>query len=266
MGIYHIPSLVDSKVSRMVSDNMAIRIVDLEMDFGEVKAVDGLSLDVRKGELFGLLGPNGAGKTTTINVLVGLLKPTGGKAEMGGYDIIDHHKEITRLIGVCPQETAVFPYLTARENIEFFGDLHGILKDKLKKDTEGFLKMVGLEEHADRKVGTFSGGMKHRVSLLMALISHPEISFLDEPTVGLDPNSRHAVWDFIKGFKDEGKTVILTTHYMEEAEHLCDRIGIIDRGKLIVLGTPQELMEKHGGKNLEDVFIALTGRGLREDD
>ena len=266
MEIYHIPSLVDSKVSRMVSDNVAIRIEDLEMDFGEVKAVDGLSLEVKKGELFGLLGPNGAGKTTTINVLVGLLEPTGGKAEMGGLDVHVQHNEITHLIGVCPQEIAVFPYLTARENIEYFGDLHGIPKDKLIKDTEEFLRMVELEEHADRKVGTLSGGMKHRVSLVMALINRPEISFLDEPTVGLDPNSRHAVWDFIKGFKDEGKTVILTTHYMEEAEHLCDRIGIIDRGKLIALGTTEELMDKHGGKNLEEVFINITGRGLREDE
>jgi ABC-2 type transport system ATP-binding protein len=244
----------------------AIKIDNLSKRFGDVQAVNGLDLEVEKGELFGLLGPNGAGKTTTINILVGLLEPSSGSVEVGGYDIKAQSEKIRELIGVCPQEMGVFPYLTGRENVEFFGELHIMPKEALRKDVEVLLDKMGLTEDADRKVKEYSGGMKRRVSLIMALVSQPDIAFLDEPTVGLDPQSRHAVWDFIEDYRKKRKTIILTTHYMEEAERLCDRIGIMDQGKLIALGTPESLMKEHDAHNLEDVFIKLTGRKLRDGD
>jgi len=242
-----------------------IIIDDLVKKFEDVTAVDGINLQVSKGELFGLLGPNGAGKTTTINVLCGLLKPTSGSATVGGYDVQKETSKVKELIGVCPQDTPVYPYLTGRENAEFFGNLHAMPKEKLKKNVDALLQRLSLLEDSKRRVGKYSGGMKRRLNLILALVHDPEIAFLDEPTVAMDPQSRHAVWDFIRDLKKNGKTVILTTHYMEEAETLCDRIGIIDHGKLIALGTPTALMRKYKAKNLEDVFIQLTGRKIREE-
>ena len=242
----------------------AIVIDKLTKKFEDVTAVDGLSLEVEKGELFGLLGPNGAGKTTTINVLCCILEPTSGSVSVGGYDVRKEPEKVKELIGVCPQDTAVFPYLTGRENVELFGNLHAMPKEKLKKSTDGLLERMSLSEDAKRRVGKYSGGMRRRINLIMALVHDPEIAFLDEPTVGMDPQSRRAVWDFIKGLKKQNKTIILTTHYMEEAEELCDRVGIIDYGKLIALGAPEQLKAKSGAKNLEEVFIQLTGRRIRE--
>jgi len=243
----------------------AIVIESLVKKFEDVTAVDGINLQVSKGELFGLLGPNGAGKTTTINVLCGLLKHTSGSATVGGYDVQKETSKVKELIGVCPQDTPVYPYLTGRENAEFFGNLHAMPKEKLKKNVDALLQRLSLLEDSKRRVGKYSGGMKRRLNLILALVHDPEIAFLDEPTVAMDPQSRHAVWDFIRDLKKNGKTVILTTHYMEEAETLCDRIGIIDHGKLIALGTPTALMRKYKAKNLEDVFIQLTGRKIREE-
>lgn len=227
--------------------------------------MDNLSLQVESGELFGLLGPNGAGKTTIINVLCGLIKPTSGSATVGGYDVQKEVSKVKALIGVCPQETALYPYLTGIENIELFGNLYMMNKGSLKKRCEQLLKKMGLEDDAKRRVAKYSGGMKRRLSLILALIHDPEIAFLDEPTVAMDPQSRHAVWDFITELKKEDKTIILTTHYMEEAEELCDRVGIIDHGKLIALGTSKDLISKNNVKNLEEVFIKLTGRKIREE-
>jgi ABC-2 type transport system ATP-binding protein len=230
----------------------------------DVTAVDGLTIKVMEGELFGLLGPNGAGKTTLINMLCGLTKPTAGSAEVAGYDIVNEITKVKDKIGVCPQETALFLYLTGRENLELFGSLYMMPKDVLKRRSQELLAGVGLLEDANRRVGKYSGGMKKRLSLICALVQEPEIAFLDEPTVAMDPQSRHAVWDFIRDLAKDGKTVILTTHYMEEAQELCDRVGIIDHGKLIALGTPVELMEKYSARQLEDVFLQLTGRNIRE--
>ncbi|MDH5438408.1 MAG: ATP-binding cassette domain-containing protein [Candidatus Bathyarchaeota archaeon] len=244
---------------------VAIVIDNLTKRFEDVTAVDGLSLEVEKGELFGLLGPNGAGKTTTINVLCGLLEPTSGSVRVGGCDAQKELNKVKELIGVCPQDTAVFSYLTGRENVELFGNLHAMPKEKLKKNTEELLRKLDLLDDANRRVGKYSGGMRRRLNLIMALVNDPEIAFLDEPTVAMDVQSRHAVWDFIKDLKKQNKTVILTTHYMEEAEELCDRVGIIDYGKLIALGTPEQLKDKFGAKNLEKVFIQLTGRRIREE-
>ena len=249
----------------MIMKEVAIVIDNLTKRFEDVTAVNGLSLEVEKGELFGLLGPNGAGKTTTINVLCGLLEPTSGSVSVGGYDAQKELDKVKELIGVCPQDTAVFSYLTGRENVELFGNLHAMPKEKLKKNTEELLRKLDLLDDANRRVGKYSGGMRRRLNLIMALVNDPEIAFLDEPTVAMDVQSRHAVWDFIKDLKKQNKTVILTTHYMEEAEELCDRVGIIDYGKLIALGTPEQLKDKFGAKNLEKVFIQLTGRRIREE-
>lgn len=242
-----------------------IVIENLTKKFEDVTAVDGLSLEIEKGELFGLLGPNGAGKTTAIKVLCGLLEPSSGSAHVGGYDVRKDTSKVKELIGVCPQDTAAYSFLSGRENVELFGNLHAVPKEKLKKNTDGLLEKMSLIEDANRRFGKYSGGMKRRINLIMALVHDPEIAFLDEPTVAMDPQSRHAVWDFIRELKNRGKTIILTTHYMEEAEELCDRVGIIDHGKLIALGSPKQLKDKFKAKDLEEVFIGLTGRKIREE-
>ena len=243
----------------------AIRVVDLVKHFEDVTAVDGLSFDVEVGEIFGFLGPNGAGKSTTINILSGLLEPTSGKAIVLGFDVGRESMKIKERIGVCPQEPSFFPYLSGRENVALIADLHLMPKKERRERTDALLDLMGLGEAASRRVGKFSGGMVRRTSLAMALVHEPELAFLDEPTVGMDPQSRRATWDLIRSLKERGRTVILTTHYIEEAEALADRVGIIDHGKLIALDTPRALMEEHGAGNLEEVFIKLTGRRIREE-
>lgn len=247
-----------------IDDGSAILISDLIKRFDDVTAVDGITLEIKRGELFSLLGPNGAGKTTTINILCGIVSPTKGTAIVGGYDVQTHLKAVKPLIGVCPQEAAVFKFLTARENIELFGRLHAIPTKVLKERTDTFLESLDLVDASHRKAGGYSGGMLRKLNLILALINDPTIAFLDEPTVGMDPRARRATWKFIRSLKQQGKTIILTTHYIEEAEALSDRVGIIDYGKLIELGTPQELMEKYNAKNLEDVFLKRTGRRILE--
>lgn len=242
-----------------------IVIENLTKKFEDVTALDSLSLEIEKGELFGLLGPNGAGKTTLIKVLCGLLEPTRGSAHVAGHDIQKEAAKVKELIGVCPQDVTAYSYLSGRENVELFGNLHAMSKEKLKKNADELLEKMSLSEDANRRLGKYSGGMKRRINLIIALVHDPEIAFLDEPTVAMDPQSRHAVWDFIKELEKRDKTIILTTHYMEEAQELCDRVGIIDHGKLIALGTPKQLMEKFHAKNLEEVFIELTGRKIREE-
>jgi len=250
--------------SRTPKARNEIVIKDLVKDFGDVKAVNGLTLDIRKGELFGLLGPNGAGKTTTISILCGLLEPTAGSAQIAGFDIRKDMPKIKERIGVCPQEAAVFKFLTGKENIELFGNLHGMDKHVLRERTTELLSQAGFSESARRKAKGYSGGMLRQLNLLMALISDPEIVFLDEPTVGMDARARRRTWEYIASLKDQGKTVILTTHYIEEAQALSDRVGIIDYGELIALGTPDELMEEHEAKDLEAVFLKITGRRIAE--
>jgi ABC-2 type transport system ATP-binding protein len=245
---------------------IAIAIDGLTKYYGDVKAVDDLTLSISQAEVFGLLGPNGSGKTTTINCLTGLLKPTRGRIEVGGFDIQTEAAKARGIIGVSPQETAICPYLTGKENVRLFGALYSVPRMPLQGRVDYVLEKVGLIDDAGRKVSTYSGGMKRRVSIAMALVADPKIVLLDEPTVGMDPQSRRAVWDFIVELRDKGKTVVLTTHYMEEAEELCDRVGIIDHGRLIALGPPAELKAKNTAKNLEDVFIQLTGRGIRESE
>jgi len=246
------------------SEQPAITISNLTKRFGTITAVDGLNLEVGWGEIFGLLGPNGAGKTTTVNILSTLLAPDEGHALVGGHDVVKEPKKVWDIIGLCPQQPAFYQFLTGRENIELFGQLHSMPKQLLKERTDFLLKKIGLEEDASRRAGQYSGGMVRRVSTIMALIHDPKVALLDEPTVAMDPVSRRAVWEFIRELRSQDKCVILTTHYMEEAAELCDRVGIIDQGKLIDLGPPKELVEKYGVVNLEDVFVQRTGRKLRE--
>ena len=245
-------------------DENAIIIKGLVKKFDDIIAVDNLNLEIKKGELFGLLGPNGAGKSTTINILSGLIKPTEGTAYIGGYDVRKDLKKIKELIGVCPQEASVFKFLSGRENLELFGILHGMSKKELKKRIENLLKQASFLETSKRKAKGYSGGMARQLNLLMALVNNPQIAYLDEPTVGMDARARRKTWEFIGSLKEQNKTVILTTHYIEEAEALSDRVGIIDYGKLVALGTPKELMEKHDSKNLEEVFLKITGRRIME--
>ena len=250
--------------------SISIEVKDLKKiftgkrSFNDVKAVDGISFDVKKGELFGLLGPNGAGKTTTINMLCGLLKPTGGSYIVGGYDLKKDLNKVKELISVCPQEAAVFPFLTGKENIEYFGNMHMMSKEKINARTEELLKLLGLFEASGRKAKEYSGGMKRQLNLIVALINEPDILFLDEPTVGMDPRVRRRTWEFINSINEQNRTIVLTTHYIEEAEALCDRVAIIDYGKLVALDSPKKLMEEYDAKNLEEVFLKITGRRILE--
>jgi len=228
-----------------------------------VKAVDGISFRVKHGELFGLLGPNGAGKTTIIDILSGIISPTEGYVHLGGYDIKKKFSKAKELIGVCPQEPTVFKFLKGRENIEYFGKLNLMTKEQINERMNELLNLLKLEG-INRKAKGYSGGMLRKLNILVALINDPQILFLDEPTVGMDPRARRALWNFIGSLKEKNKTIILTTHYIEEAEALCDSVAIIDYGKLVDIGTPKELMEKHDAKNLEEVFLKITGRKITE--
>jgi len=246
------------------ANKYAIELKNLTKRFGSLTAVDRLGLDVDWGEIFGLLGPNGAGKTTTINMLSTLLYPTEGHAKVAGYDVVKNADEVRRIIGLCPQQPAYFPYLTGRENIELFGQLHSVPAKLLDERIELLAKRVGMEDDIDRRASHYSGGMVRRVSTIMALIHNPSVALLDEPTVAMDPVSRRSVWDFIKELRGQNKAIVLTTHYMEEAQELSDRVGIIDEGRLIELGPPQDLIEKYQVENLEGVFVLRTGKKLRE--
>ncbi len=241
-----------------------IAVKDLVKHYGDVKAVNGLNLEVKKGEMFGFLGPNGAGKTTTINMLCGLLEPTAGTAEIGGFDIRREPRKAKSLIGVCPQEVAVYKFLTGLENIELFGNLHGMDRQAIRERASVLVKAADFEEAAKRRAKGYSGGMMRQLNLLIALISDPEIVFLDEPTVGMDARARRRTWEYIGSLKEQEKTVILTTHYIEEAQALSDRVGIIDYGELIALGTPEALMAEHDARDLEAVFLKITGRRIAE--
>ncbi len=243
----------------------AIIIEDLFKTFNGIKAVNRISLEIERGTTFCLLGPNGAGKSTTINMLCGLLEPTDGNAFIEGFDIRQNIMKIRKIIGVCPQEPAVFKFLDARENLELFGNLYTMPKDLIKERVEDLLDLVGLSEASKRKTKGYSGGMIRRLNLIVALISDPQIIFLDEPTVGMDAKYRRTTWNFIADLKKQGKTIVLTTHYLEEAEKLSDKVGIIDNGKIIALGTPKELKEKYNAEDLEGVFMKITGRKIRDE-
>ena len=222
------------------NDITAIQTLNLTRVFGSLIAVDNINLEIKKGELFAFLGPNGAGKTTTINMLCCLLKPTSGTATVMGYDINKAPYKVKQVLGISPQETTLSEHLNSMENLALVGHLHRIDPKKIKVWSALMLETMGLTDRAKDQVRKFSGGMKRRLSIAMALIHNPQIIFLDEPTLGLDPQARRAVWEYIARLKGD-KTILLTTHYMEEADFLADRIGIIDEGKIAALGTSLEL-------------------------
>ena len=234
----------------------AIKTVELVKQYKNITAVDKLDLEIREGELFSLLGVNGAGKTTTIKMLSCLTMPTDGDAVVDGYSITKESEQVKRLIGVSPQETAVAPNLSVKENLELICGIHGFSKEKTKLKIREFSERFGLDTVLQRKAGKLSGGYTRRVSIAMALISEPQILFLDEPTLGLDVIARHELWETIRALKGN-VTIILTTHYMEEAEALSDRIGIMKSGKLLAVGTVEELNERAGTNDFEAAFVSI---------
>lgn len=235
----------------------AIKTIGLTKKYKDLIAVDDLNLEVGHGELFSLLGINGAGKTTTIKMLSCLIKSTSGDAFIEGNSIIKDGLKVKGIIGVSPQETAVAPNLSVKENLEFICEIHGFSKEKKAEKIEELSKQLGLENILHKKAGKLSGGLQRRLSIAMALISEPSVLFLDEPTLGLDVIARSELWDIINGLKGR-TTVILTTHYMEEAESLSDRIGIMKNGKLLAVGTAQELIKMTASKSFEDAFISIV--------
>lgn len=280
-----------------------IRFENIKKSFGKTIAVDGISFEIEPHEVFGLLGPNGAGKTTTVNMTVGLVKPDSGTVEFAGLGFPKNPKVRTK-IGVAPQTLSLYDELSGQENLECFGKLYGLNSGKLQQRVAWSLDFVGLTERKDDRVKAYSGGMKRRLNLAVALVHNPDYLILDEPTVGVDPQSRNAIFENIERLKKNGCTVIYTTHYMEEAQRLCDRVGIMDKGKLLALDTVDALIKKYGGNSaiiiekddgeqkietqnpieeiiklqketklsgfrllnpsLETVFLNLTGRTLRD--
>ena len=239
----------------------AIKTTALVKRYKNLTAVDGLDLEIQHGELFSLLGVNGAGKTTAIKMLSCLTMPTAGEAEVGGYSVTKEPDQVKRLIGVSPQETAVAPNLSVKENLELICGIHGFSGEKTLARIERLSRQFDLDSVLQRKAGKLSGGWQRRVSIAMALISEPQILYLDEPTLGLDVIARHDLWDVIRSLKGN-ITIILTTHYMEEAEELSDRVGIMKSGKLLAVGTPEELTAKAGTKDFETAFVSIVKEEL----
>ena len=248
-----------------------IEVRDLRKSYGDFQAVKGISFDVYEGEIFGLLGPNGAGKSTTLEIMETLRPKTSGTVRIGGFDLDAQPSEIKRIIGVQLQTSGFYPGLSLVELVELFNGLYNESADSME-----LLRQVNLEDKRDQRVKALSGGQKQRFSIATTLINRPRIIFLDEPTTGLDPQARRNLWELIRGIRDKGTTVIITTHYMDEAEMLCDRVAIMDEGTIIAIDTPSEMIDsliRSGfvrqrevkAANLEDVFIHLTGHEMRED-
>lgn len=252
----------------MYDSKAIIEVKNLVKTFGALQAVRGVSFQVQEGELFGFLGPNGAGKTTTINILCTLLAPTQGRAVVAGYDVVKHPNDVRRSIGIIFQDPSLDERLTAMENLRFHAMLYRLPWKNMTARVEMFLEMVRLSERRNDLVKTFSGGMKRRLEIVRGLLHEPKILFLDEPTLGLDPQTRNHIWNYIRELRQREKlTLFLTTHYMEEADP-CDRIAIIDEGKIVALGTPATFKETLGKENatLEDVFLELTGHEIRDEN
>ncbi|MCB9845764.1 MAG: ABC transporter ATP-binding protein [Phycisphaeraceae bacterium] len=280
-----------------------IALTEVTKRFGAVTAVEALTLKIKRGEIFGLLGPNGAGKSTTIAMAVGLLKPDSGRVDLAGKGP-PTDPEARRCVGLAPQALALYDELTATENLGLLASLYGMSRAEAVRRASELLNLVGLSERASARAKTYSGGMKRRLNLAAAMVHDPDVLLLDEPTAGVDPQSRHSILELIRGLRDRGKTVVYTTHYMEEAQRVCDRVAIMDHGRVLALGTVDALLREHGGKmtvhatngagerrvetddpiaeirsllesggatelrverpNLESVFLGLTGRRLRD--
>jgi ABC-2 type transport system ATP-binding protein len=260
------------------SERTVILVEDLRKSYGPQVAVDGLELSIRKGETLGLLGPNGAGKTTTINMMVGLLKPDSGLVAIGDVDqtpgtreeaetdrwarLNPLRPEVRSSIGVAPQSLSLYDDLTAHENLSFFGGLYGLSGTKLADRVNWALDFASLADRKNHRVSTYSGGMKRRLNIAVALLHEPEILLLDEPTVGVDPQSRNHIFESIEALKQDGLTIIYTTHYMEEAQRLCDRVAIIDHGKLLDIGSVAELIARHGGLSVVTAQLQQPVTGI----
>jgi len=240
---------------------------DLHKSFDDFKAVNGVSFFIKKGEIFGLLGPNGAGKTTTIRMLSTVLEADSGEVTIGGHSIRRNAEAVRSIIGVCPQDLALYEDLSALDNLVFFGRMAGMKGNEARAQAMDNLKLMGLQDRAKGKVAKYSGGMKRRINLAIALMGNPQLLFLDEPTVGVDPQSRNNIYENIESLRDKGMTILYTTHYMEEADRLCERVAIMDGGQIIRMDTSRNLKAEIGSPDkvtLEDVFLKLTGRSLRD--
>ena len=229
--------------------NFMIRVEQLKKHYGDIAAVDGVTFTLADGETFGLLGPNGAGKTTTISMMVGVLSPDSGEVELANGDQ-PTQAAARRAIGIAPQALALYEELTAQQNLVFFARLYGLSGGRLAERVEWALDFAELQDRRRHRVNTFSGGMKRRLNMAVALVHDPQVLFLDEPTVGVDPQSRNHIFDRVDRLKDDGRTIVYTTHYMEEAQRLCDRVAIMDDGKILDVGTVDELIERHGGRSV----------------
>jgi ABC-2 type transport system ATP-binding protein len=245
-----------------------IQITTLSKKYKDADAfsLNELLLSINEGEIFGLLGPNGAGKTTLISLLCGLIKPTSGSFTINNLMYAENANQIKKIIGVVPQEYALYPTLTAKENLLYFGSMYGLKGSNLKQKVTENLEFLGLLKFADKRIETFSGGMKRRINLIAGILHNPKILFLDEPTVGVDVQSKNAIIYYLKQLNASGTTIIYTSHHLAEAQDFCTQIAIIDKGKIYAQGTPNNLIaETENAQNLEDVFIALTGKELRDD-
>ncbi len=228
-------------------------------------SVQDLDLDIAEGEIFGLLGPNGAGKTTLISILCSLLKPTSGSFSIGGLTYQRHKNQLKQFIGIVPQEYALYPSLTAHENLVYFGSMYGLKGTLLKDGIQDQLAILGLTDFAHKKISTFSGGMKRRINLIASVLHHPKVLFLDEPTVGVDVQSKKAIIDHLKKLNSEGTTIVYTSHHLNEAENFCTRVGIMDHGRIICKGIPEALVaEEENAHDLEAIFLIKTGQALRD--
>ncbi len=231
----------------------------------EEYAVHELSLKIEAGEIYGLLGPNGAGKTTLISMLTSLLKPTSGSFTIAGLNFKENRNELKQLIGIVPQEYALYPTLTAYENLMYFGSMYGLKGKFLKDSISNHLEIMGLTRFADKRTATFSGGMNRRVNLIAGILHNPKVLFLDEPTVGVDVQSKNVIIGHLEALNKEGTTIVYTSHHLNEAESFCSRVAIIDNGRIITKGIPSELIQKQeNATSLEDVFLAITGKALRD--
>jgi ABC-2 type transport system ATP-binding protein len=277
-GIYHFPdpsttTLINTPLSNPLmpekKEDLAKQIIvvsSLTKKFNSLTAVDNISFSVKHGEIFAFLGPNGAGKTTTIKMLTTLLKPTSGSLQINGYDVLKDQDNVRKSFGIVFQDQSLDNELTAFENMEFHGVLYGVPKALRRQRIEQLLKFVGLWDRKDSLVKTYSGGMRRRLEIARGLVHHPKVLFLDEPTLGLDPQTRNNIWDHILGLnKEEGMTIFFTTHYIEEAEKVASRVAVIDQGKIISMGTSAKLKKDTKTKTLEDAFLKLTGKSIREE-
>jgi ABC-2 type transport system ATP-binding protein len=247
--------------------NPIIEVENLRKEYaGGTVAVDGISFQVAKGEFFGFLGPNGAGKSTTMNMMVNLVKKTSGTIKIAGFDNSKQANEVYKRVGFAMQEVGLDETATAEEMLQLHGRLYHLPPQEIAARRQELLKLVELEKVANRYTSTYSGGMRRRFDLALSLIHNPEVLFLDEPTTGLDPHARQLIWNHLRKLNRDGMTIFLTTHFMEEAENLCERIAIMDKGKLVTEGSIPQLLEKHNAKNLEEVFLGTTGSNLAAEE